>query len=237
MENNIVIQNTHSFTIVGGDTDSIMFCKPDQSPFTEEEQAALIAEINSFLPPLIKYENDGLFSRVIYLKAKNYIMIDSKGKRKIKGSSLKSSTLEPALKTMLAGMIEHVITGEFDKMVGVYNKTIKEVLTGIKDISQWAKKMQLSPTTFNSTRANETKVIDAIRGTNYRSGDRVYLYFKEDCTLGLAETFDGKYDRDSYLKKVHNTAQRFETVLDTKKMFPNYTLKRNAYLIDSLLKT
>lgn len=218
----------HNFNIVGGDTDSIMFCKPDQSPFTKEEQENLLKEINTLLPGIIKFANDGIFKKVVYLKSKNYIMTDEKGKRKIKGSSLKSATLEPALKQMLNEFIDALIEDRQQDMVPIYHKYIKMVRDGITDIKQWSKKMQLSPTTFNSTRANETKVIDAIKGTEYKSGDRIYVYTTPEYTLRLAEQFDGRYDKATYYEKLFKTTKRFETILNVKEMFINYALKKNA---------
>ena len=120
--------NSHSFKIVGGDTDSIMFCKQDMSPFTEKEQEDLIAEINELLPKEIKFANDGMFSRVVYAKAKNYVMVDQKGKRKIKGSAFKSSTLEPILKQLINELVDAIIDDKQEKLTDIYHKYIKMVV-------------------------------------------------------------------------------------------------------------
>ena len=221
----------HNFKIVGGDTDSIMFCKPDMLPFTEEEQQSLLNEINSLLPKEIKFANDGIFSKVIYLKAKNYIMVDSKGKRKIKGSALKSSTLEPILKTMLNEMIELLLSDEQHKLKTVYEK-YKAMVENITDITPWCTKKSLSPTTYNSDRKNETDIIDALRGSEYVSGDRVYLFIqskivetgevykrtglpktKKITYLTLKENFKGDYCRDHYYKRLKEAVKRFEPIL------------------------
>lgn len=229
--------NTHNFKIVGGDTDSIMFCKPDMSPFNKQEQDALLSEINSLLPTEIKFANDGIFSKVLYLKTKNYVMIDEKGKRKIKGSSLKSATLEPILKNLLNEFIEELIAEQrLDVLQTIYNKYI-EMANNITDIRPWCTKKTLSPTTYRSERKNETDIIDAIKGTEYRSGDKVYLYpvskivetgefYKVGANKGnpktktvrswqLLEKFDGNYDKDTYLSKIKKTTDRFSTVIDT----------------------
>lgn len=226
--------SNHNFKIVGGDTDSIMFCKQDESPFTLEERKSLIAEINSLLPEMIKYDSDGCFKRVIYLKAKNYIMIDETGKKIVKGSSLKSSTLEPILKNLLNDMVNSLIEKtDKDELISIYNKYVKMSLA-ITDIKPWSKKLQLSPTTFNSTRTNETKIVDAIKGSEYKSGDRIYVYTKDNGELALAENFDGCYNLDTYLEKIYKTSQRFSTILPTKEMFINYKLKKNKALLGNL---
>lgn len=226
----------HSFQIVGGDTDSIMFCKPDMSPFSNEEQEALLNEINSLLPKEIKFANDGVFKKVIYLKTKNYVMIDEKGNRKLKGSSLKSSTLEPALKNMLNEFIDALLNGRENDLINIYESYIKMALN-IQDIKPWCTKKTLSPTTFNSERKNETDIIDAIRGTQYKSGDRVYLYAKTKTVeldeyyksgakkgqrktkkvkeYGLLENFNNDYCRQTYIDKIYATTKRFSTVIDT----------------------
>ena len=226
----------HNFQILGGDTDSIMFCKNNMLPFTEQEQNDLLDEINSLLPGIIKFANDGVFSRVVYLKSKNYCMIDMKGKRKIKGSSLKSSTLEPALKTFLNEMLDLIIDDKMDMLIPTYHKHVK-LVHSISDIKQWAKKMSLSPTTFNSTRTNETKVVDAIKGSEYGSGDRIYVYPTIDGKLKLAERYNSDHDVDVYLKKLFNTTKRFETIMDVKSMFINYSLKGKKKVLAELLET
>lgn len=227
--------NNHNFKIVGGDTDSIMFCKQDMSPFSKEEQENLVKEINSLLPGYIKFKNDGSFARVIYLKAKNYLMVNDKGKWKIKGSALKSSTLEPILKQLLQEMLEAIVQDQQHLLVDIYEKYIK-LVDIITDITPWCTKKTLSPTTFNSTRKNETDIIDAIQGTEYVSGDKVYLFVctKEIPTgeiyqvgkkrgqpkmktvryYKLAEHFDGEYDKPTYRDKLYKTVNRFSTVLD-----------------------
>ncbi len=94
--------------------------------------------------------------------------------------------------------------------------------------------MQLSPTTYNSTRANETKVIDAIQGTEYKSGDRIYVFITPEEKLCLTERYEGRYNIDAYLEKAFKTTKRFETILPVKEMFLNYSLKRNKKVLEKL---
>lgn len=225
---------TNQFQLTNIDTDSISFCKPNGSPFNKEEIDSLIKDLNSNYEGLIEFADDGYYPVFIVLKSKNYIMVDEKGKRKIKGSSLKSATLEPALKQMLNEFIDALIEDRQQDMVSIYHKYIKMVRDDITDIKPWSKKMQLSPTTFNSTRANETKVIDAIKGTEYKSGDRIYVYTTPEDTLRLAEQFDGRYDKATYYEKLFKTTKRFETILPVRDMFLNYSLKKNKAKVDEL---
>ena len=225
--------NGHNFIICNGDTDSIMICKQDMSFFSKEEQLKLLQEINSLLPNEINFANDGMFKKAIILKAKNYVMIDENNKKKIKGSALKSSTLEPVIKNLINELVDAMIENQQENLVFIYHKYIKMV-DNIIDIKPWAKKMTLSPTTFKSIRKNETKVIDAIKDTEYGSGDRIYVYSRPDDTLQLAEKFDGIYDKDTYYDKLFKATQRFQTILPVKELFLNYSLKKNKLLLGNL---
>lgn len=223
----------HNFRVVGGDTDSIMICKSDMSAFSDDEQVSLLEEINGLLPKEIKFANDGVFSRVIYPRAKNYVMVDMKGKRKVKGSAFKSSTLEPILKELIGEMVELLIVDKKELLVETYHKYVRMV-ADIKDIKPWSKRMTLSPTTYKSTRKNETKVIDATKGSEYGSGDRIYVFPLPDDTLCLTERFAGVYDKEAYYGKLYKATERFSTILPVKELFINYELKRSKPLLEKL---
>lgn len=233
----MMMQMSHNFLVTNADTDSITICKPDQSPFSKEEQAALIEEINNLLPEYIKFDNDGIFEKFIVLKAKNYIMYDGK-KIKLKGSSLKSSTIEPVLKSMLNEMIDALVFDKEHTLKDIYHKYVKEACN-ITDIKKWAKKITISTKTLESERANETKIIDALKRHEipYSEGDRFYVFFLDTGELEIADKFDGRYDRDQILEKIFKTTKRFETILPVKELFINYSLKRGKKPLEELLNT
>jgi hypothetical protein len=86
---------------------------------------------------------------------------------------------------------------------------------------------------LNAERTNETRVLDAIEGTDYREGDKIYVFFKTPEELCLREKFDGTYDTDILLDKLHSTLEIFDTILDVE-LFPNFSLKRNRDLLGDL---
>lgn len=207
------------------DTDGISLCKSSGEPFSNQEREILLKELNEISPDFMVWEEDGMCPVFLVLRAKNYVMLDEKGSIKYKGSSIKSATLEPALKEFIHEIISALLTDKTN-YEEIYLKYVKEILD-IKDIKRWASKKALSETTINSTRTNETKIMDAIKDAEYVAGDRVYLYFKSDDTLGLVENFNNDYSKDRLLKKLHNATERFSDVLNIKELFLNYSLKRN----------
>lgn len=228
----------HNFKIVNADTDSISFCKEDESPFTQEEQERFLQEVNALFPSRIHWESEGVFNKIIVVKAKNYILWDGK-KLKHKGSAIKASTKEPALKKFIKDVIDtmlHVqVREEIDnKCIEIYQQYAREIMN-IEDINRWATRKTITANVLNAKRTNEQKVLTAISGSELVEGDRAHFYFKEDGSLMLATCFDGLYDRDKLLEKLFKTANIFSTVLDTKTMFPNYKLKKNKPLLNDLL--
>lgn len=218
---------THNFIVCGADTDSIMFCKPDQTPFSEDEQEDLLVELNELFPSDIKWEHDGVFPKVIYVKAKNYILFDGKTV-KYKGSSLKATTLEPRMKEFMNEVIHNIIYKNVDylELVTIYNKYVKEACN-VTDIRPWCSRKTISQKTLTSTRTNETQIKDAISDTEHVEGDRVWVYYTPEGVLKLSQDFEGTYSQARLLSKLHNAADRFKTILPVKDLFQNYALTRN----------
>jgi DNA polymerase elongation subunit (family B) len=169
---------THNFIISFLDTDSIAFSKPDGSPFSEEEQLMLLADLNSNFPPKIRFEHDGVFSSVVILKAKNYIL-NQNGKLTKKGSSLKSSKTEPRMKDFMGEVIDLLISNNKQEVINVYNKYCKEILT-LTDITPYCSKKTITTSVVNPSRTNEQKVLDALHGQQVSMGDKIYLYYAEE---------------------------------------------------------
>ena len=113
----------------------------------------------------------------------------------------------------------------------LYETYVQQIMT-IEDIKPWCTRKTLSSTMLESERANETKVIEALKGSDYREGDRFFCYYKADDSIGLAENFNGDHNRQRLLKNLYNTAEIFDTVLPIKTLFTNYSLKKNYKLLD-----
>jgi DNA polymerase elongation subunit (family B) len=245
--------NKRNYILVNLDTDSLSFCKQDQSEFTEEEKEQIYNELNSIM--YCNWEDDGEYSRVIVSKAKNYVLLPKgETKFKTKGSSLTDSKKEPALLEMLNTLINSLI---FDKKEeeSIYLKYCKETLN-ITDIHRWSVKKSVTKKLLNGTRKNETKVLEAL-DSDAREGDKVWVYnaidgeiqkvskgelqFYKDGrpkmeinqVLRNIKNFDGNYDVDHYLGRVYATVKILENILDMEK-FIDYSKPKNSKLRECL---
>lgn len=219
-----------SFAIVNADTDSITFTDSG-NPIDEDTRLNLLDDLNSLYPEKIHFEDDGYYKSIIVLKAKNYVMFDG-NKIKTKGSALKDAKKEPALKEFLFNVIESLIRGE-DRVLEIYLNYVKEAAQ-VKDIKRWASKKTISSKVLTSTRKNETKILDAVQDIEFSEGDRVYVYYKSDDSLGLVEKFDGDYNKEKMIEKMYKAALTFANIMP-KEIFLNYKLKKNRKALEELL--
>lgn len=237
------IKYQHDFIVAPSDTDSISFCKADMSEFSPEEIKTLLGEINEQSPDKVLWEDDGLYKTVIALKAKNYILYDptaddkKKKKLTIKGSALKASTKSEAMKEFTRKVIDTMIYTEDLSQINpnlqdLYYKYSLEAIN-VRDIKRWSARKTLSSTMEESDRKNETRVMDAIVGSDYREGDRFYVFRMPDESLCLSENFQGVYNKPSLLKNLYDTVKVFSFVLPVKDLFINYSLKTKYKLLDN----
>jgi DNA polymerase elongation subunit (family B) len=217
-----------NYEIVNADTDSISFTINTD----EFDSKKTVTSLNSLFPSTINWEDDGLFKCIVVFKAKNYILYDGE-KVKYKGSALKSSTKEIALKEFIQDMVHEMIHDTF-RYQDVYNRYICEAMN-ITDMKRWASKKTITEKVLNPERTNEQKVLTAVEGLDVAEGDKIYVYFREDDTLGLAENFDGKYNRLRMAEKVYKTSKLFDAVIDPS-TFVNYKLKKNQTVLQHVLE-
>jgi hypothetical protein len=222
----------YDFTLVNCDTDSIMFCKPNQTPFTPEERQALLDELNSLTPDMIIWEDDDYFESVLVVKTKNYALYDGSSV-KIKGSALKATTKEPALREMTHRMIKSLLGLEPLSLPELYLEYVKEAYN-VRDIKRWGSKKSVTSAVLKPKRSTEERLLDAIQGKGLQLGEKFFVYFDENKRPKCIEDFDGNYDKPAMLKKVYAAAEVFKTVYDVKANLPNYALKRNLVELDRI---
>lgn len=228
LEKGIDWAESKGFKIVNADTDSFSFTQERKSP--NGAFNAWLDELNNLYPDLIHWEDDGHFKRVLVIKAKNYVLQKMDDTVIIKGSALKATTKEKALKEFIDEFINLYLSGASIDIRNLYDNYVRRISDiGSKDIDNWVSKKTITKAVLNPGRTNEQRIADAIKasGQKVSEGDKIYVFFKTETQLALKETFDGTYSVKKFLGKLYNTIKIFDSVIDLS-LFPNYTLKRNA---------
>ena len=217
------------------DTDSLTVCKPDGSPFSEEEIKRLTKELNEISYEHINWDLEFYIPSVIAVKSKNYILHDPEKKylKKglvIKGASLKASNKEIYLKDFINSVINLLIQPEYhsSQVVELYEKTAKECL-GVTDMTRFAFKKSYTEAVMKGMGTAELKARLALKyKQGVQQGDKFRMFYLPNKELCLDENFKGEYCRATLLKKLYATVKVFSTIIDIN-LFTNYSLQTNYY--------
>jgi DNA polymerase elongation subunit (family B) len=232
----IEFMQTKGFNVVKGDTDSITIWDNNIKQ-TKEWAISLMEELNNIFPEHIKFELDAMYDVLVVFKAKNYAYREG-GKISIKGSALKGSTKCEALKEFNKKIFEILLQDNFDKkdLQSLYLKYVDEIMK-MPDIKRWAARKTLSSTMMESDRSNETKVMDALKGSSYTEGDRFYVFYRSDDSVCLVERFEGDYSKKRLLKNLFDTVGICDTIFPVKELFTNYSLVKNFKQLEALYES
>lgn len=222
--------SSNGFKIVNADTDSISITRDEY--MDEKERQYWLSELNALMPEKIVWADDGYFSSVLVVKAKNYALWDDK-KMKIKGSALKATMKELALKEFLDKAINILMFETEDKLVDLYYGYVKEIMN-ITNISRWTSKKTITDKVLDPKRTNEQKVFDAIADSDYKESDKIRVFFDVDGNLKLEEHWNNDHDHLKLLEKLHKTLMVLEPVVDKEK-YPKFTLKKNREALQEVL--
>jgi len=147
--------------LVNADTDSVSYV-PEVGTMQDH-----LNQLNALSPDGIKWEDDGIYESVLVVKAKNYALKQD-GKITIKGSGLKASMKEPALKEFISqSLVELLNGGSPDYIEYLYLRIVNEITFGQLDISKWCSKKTVTNAVLNPGRTNESRVLDALKGEKY----------------------------------------------------------------------
>lgn len=251
--------NKHAkhFKLVNVDTDS--FSVDPGYRVTDKEYKDLVDELNSLYPKLIVWEDDGLFDKVIVVKAKNYVL-KTGDKIKYKGSSITDQKKEPALTKFLKDVINAIINEENDAIKDIFKKQCLAALNPT-DIRDWTVKKTITQSVLQPERLNEQKVLDACNEAigeqiiqNIQEGDKVWLYqaidgekqkvvkgepvFLKDGTpkmesntlLRFPELYKNDHDKWHYVQRVYKTLEILDNIVDMSQ-FEKYHLKAKRKLL------
>lgn len=219
--------------LVNCDTDSITVCKKDGGEWSKEERIHFLEQINSLFPDKILWEDDGYFESITVVKAKNYVLYDG-GSLKIKGSALKATMKEPALREMLHRLIKSMMGLEEKAFSDIYHEYVIEA-SDIKDIQRWSSKYSVTEAVLTPKRKQEQDKLDAIKGEGLQLGEKFFAFFAENGRLCLTKNYKGCYHKDKIYQKIFDTARILQSIYDVKALIPNYKLKRNKNILEEML--
>lgn len=108
------------------DTDGIYFVPPP-SLAGEEAEIALVEALNDELPDGLKVDLDGRYRSMYCHKMKNYALLDAEGRVTLRGSGLRSRSLEPFLREALEEMLTLALQGRQEEIPGLFDRVSEDL--------------------------------------------------------------------------------------------------------------
>ena len=241
------VSSGRGYTLVNVDTDSFSYTNalvPSTDGFKKE-----IEDLNSIYPNLISWEDDGVYEKVIVVRAKNYVLkrhkdwckpkeLDKNGnpKVKIKGSSLTDQKKEPRLLKLLDNSINVLLNSTEQKeteLLRLYNECCGDVVNHF-NVKDWVTKKTVTQSILTPKRANEQKPFNAIQEAikkdvikGIQEGDKVWLYVALD---GLRPKMEkGKpvvLKKTGEVKMIPNDIYRFSELWNGQDQYIEHYLER-----------
>lgn len=236
------------FDLVNADTDSISFVAKNSMTMTE-----CLNQINELTPDGIIWEDDGKYDAVIVVKAKNYLL-KSGDNITIKGSALKATMKETALRDFLEISLKKLMNKDLEGLQELYMDYVDQIKY-LKDIKPWCSKKTITESVLTQSTPAQAKVYKAVQGKHVQEGDKIRVFFKSNEELCLEEEFDGTFEASRLYEKLFKTVKVFEPILEKeygyedkivkktgeikqvpawKKVYPNFKLKGNQKLLEEL---
>lgn len=115
--------------IIEVDTDGVLFIAPEDKEF-ETDGPAFCSMISEMMPKGIEVDFDGAYARMFSVAKKNYALLDTKGKVKVKGGALKSRGLEPIYRDFITDLIVQIVKGDASGLRDIYRRYVAEIIDG-----------------------------------------------------------------------------------------------------------
>lgn len=208
----------HGAEIIEVDTDGVYFVAPSKIK-TETDERRLIEEISATLPKGIHLTHDGRYQGMISLKAKNYILLDYNGHLTIKGSSLRSRRDERVFRQFIVDLAPQLINGQWDTASDIYLTLARKLQEGLIPPEEFCRWERITEKTFSNP--NLRRLAEAAKDS--KIGDKIAVYQREDGTLAQIENHNNDEDQTYLLRRLHDTANRFQPLFDEaefRRLFP-----------------
>jgi DNA polymerase I len=111
--------------VLEADTDGVYFVPPPAHGSRDDE--ALLRALAEDLPEEILLELDGRYAAMLSYKAKNYALLDERGRVTLKGSGFRSRGLEPLQRQIIEDVVGRLLTGRGADVKAVIQHWLEEL--------------------------------------------------------------------------------------------------------------
>ncbi|MGI5843188.1 MAG: DNA polymerase domain-containing protein [Candidatus Xenobium sp.] len=176
----------HGARILEVDTDGIYFVAPEGEGARSGEE--LVEALNSELPEGIQVDLDGRYRAMYVHRMKNYALLDLEGQVTLRGSGLRSRSLEPFLRQTLEEMLTLALQDRSAEIPALFDRVARDLRDRRVPVKNLARTETLSESPENYARKIEAGSrnrsaayeLALASGRDLRAGDTVSYYITGD---------------------------------------------------------
>jgi DNA polymerase I len=198
------------------DTDGVYFVPPEHV-VSEQEELSYVESIGKHLPAGIRLTHDGRYQAMLSVRLKNYGLLTYDNRIILRGSALRNRRMERCLRSFLHDATLAFLSDDPDRARILYfdlADRIQRHALPASEFSQWA---MLNHDTLQA-QPRLKRLADRVP-SHVRSGERVEIYEQENGEIGLVEEYEGDENSTYLLRRLHDTAARFEDLFATASEF------------------
>lgn len=198
------------------DTDGVYFVPPDRVR-TEEEEIRYVGAIGAKLPLGIRLTHDGRYRAMLSVRLKNYGLLTYDDRIILRGSALRNRRMERCLRTFLLDATRAFLSDDRDAARVRYFDLADRIQRRALPVSEFSQWSMLNQDTLQ-TQPRLKRLVNRLPN-HIRSGERIEIYEREDGELGLVEEYAGDENSSYLLRRLHDTAARFDALFPSNSEF------------------
>ncbi len=198
------------------DTDGVYFVPP-ASLQNEDEERDYVESIGANLPAGIRLTHDGRYQAMLSVRLKNYGLLTYDGRIILRGSALRNRRMERCLRSFLLDATHAFLVEDRDSARVLYFDLADRMQRHALPVSEFSQWSMLNQDTVQA-QPRLKRLVDRVP-SHIRSGERIEIYEREDGELGLAEEYEGDENTSYLLRRLHDTAARFDALFTSQSEF------------------
>lgn len=201
------------------DTDGVYFVPPP-SVRSAAEELAYVADLATAMPAEIRLAHDGRYQAMLSLHLKNYALLGYDDQMILKGSALRSRRLEPFIREFLLDAARAFMQARRDDARTRYFALAEQIRNRALPIEQISQTVMIHDDTVESQTRLKRLLLRMTRPIH--GGERITIYEREDGELALLDEYAGDENIPYLLKRLTDSAGRFEPLFDDTQSFASF---------------
>jgi DNA polymerase elongation subunit (family B) len=210
------------------DTDGVYFVPPPRLK-SEDEERQYVESIGANLPSGIRLTHDGRYQAMLSVRLKNYGLLTYDGRIVLRGSALRNRRMERCLRTFLLDATHAFLIDDRDEARRIYFDLADRMQRHALPVSEFSQWSMLNQDTLQA-QPRLKRLVNRVP-SHIRSGERIEIYEREDGELALVEEYAGDENTSYLLRRLHDTAARFDALFTSPSefsaFFPKITPRTN----------